>query len=324
MARKKKVKSTLPDEDSPFVEFDAAYLVKRLALFKGVLLRRAIRKDCASYHFTATPEGKVTVAVTNLNEGLLLNLDVLKCTGVGTVMVDAFALNALLGGVRRAAVPAAPGRPGPDPRRLHPDQDGPARLRPRQGAQGDGTAVPDHTRAGSCGAVPWPRPWTWSRSPATPKSTRYALSGVALVFPAEQGGMLELVTTDGRRLSRYRIPVKPHGQDPARLARPGEWPGRRACPSSPTGRSGWRRSWPGWRATRSVAFCVMPAEPEDLTKEKFAPGRIQVVTRDAVLTASGPEGRFPRYQDVGLEQRAHGGRHARTMPAAWASSWPVP
>src|SRR6201999_3414114 len=48
----------------------------------------------------------------------------------------------------------------------------------------------------------------------------------------------------------------------------------------------------------AVGLAVIPAGFEDLKKETYGPGTIQVVTRDAVLTAKIAEGRFPRYREV--------------------------
>ncbi len=296
MARKKNVKPTIPPAESPFLEFDAAYLVKRLALFKGVLLRRAIRKDCASYHFTATPEGKVTVAVTNLNEGLLLKVDVLRATGIGTVMVDALALNALLGAFA-------------EPRfRLHLDD--PVQI--HAGFLQTKMVVPGYdpekelkvTAPPSLTTTGWiVRGSALALALATvepfrdTKNTRYALDGVALVFPEQEGAQLELVSTDGRRLSRYKIPVKAHGEGPARLVHPANSKNQ-GLPILPDRAIAVAQKLARIAGETSVALCVIPGQPKDLEKNEYEPGSVQVVTKDAVLTAACPDGRFPLYQEV--------------------------
>jgi hypothetical protein len=297
MARKKKIKSTLPPQESPYIEFDAAYLVKRLALFKGVLLKRAVRKDCASYVFTATPDGKVKVGVINLQEGLLLNLDVLACTGVGQVMIDAAALNALLwafaeprfrlhlgndwGQIHAGYIRTKAVVPGFDPEKE-------LKATAAPSLTSTGWIVRGSSLATALGVLDKSR---------DPTSTRYALGSIALVFPEDGGEHVEMISTDGRRLCRYKILVKPLGTDPDRLVRPGQT-GDAGLPLLPDRAIAVAKKLAALADENGVALCVVPGTATDLKKEKFTPGMLQVVTRDAVLTASQPEGRFPRYQDI--------------------------
>jgi hypothetical protein len=48
----------------------------------------------------------------------------------------------------------------------------------------------------------------------------------------------------------------------------------------------------------AVAIGIVPGDPIDLEKNTWDRGDIQVVTRDAVLTAKVPEGRFPDFREV--------------------------
>jgi hypothetical protein len=52
----------------------------------------------------------------------------------------------------------------------------------------------------------------------------------------------------------------------------------------------------GAAGNTSVGLSVLPGDPIDLEKNTFKPGRIQAVTREAVLTAKVPEGRHPHWQ----------------------------
>jgi hypothetical protein len=68
-----------------------------VSLLKTVLVRRASRKDLATVHFDVKPDGKATIAATDMENSLQLKLTALHATGVGRVMIDAHALDAMLG-----------------------------------------------------------------------------------------------------------------------------------------------------------------------------------------------------------------------------------
>src|ERR1700738_4888602 len=97
MAKKKPRTLTPDDPRGSYVEFDAAHLRDRLALFKHIVVKRAHRKDLASYHFTVKPDGSAIVAGTHLENRLQVKLEIVRRYGYGTVMIDTHALNAMIG-----------------------------------------------------------------------------------------------------------------------------------------------------------------------------------------------------------------------------------
>jgi DNA polymerase-3 subunit beta len=296
MARKKKFKTPIAPMDSPFIEFDHGYLLKRLALFKPILYKRARRKDCASYHFMALPDGKVKVAATRLTVSLLLNLETLRVTGTGTIMIDALALNSLLVGYS-------------EPRfRLHLDD--PVQI--HAGYIQTKLVVPGYDPAkelktavpGSLATSGWIvrgrdfatalRTVNGSRDPS---ATRYALGGVALRLPADEGSPVELIASDGRRLTRYRIAARSHGQEPERTIAPPSASSEQ-LPLLADVAVGLAQKLGTLADDESVGISVLRGPALNLEQTKFGQARIQIVTKDSVLTSDVPEGRFPRYQDV--------------------------
>ena len=77
MARKRRKTVQPYNPENAHVRFGAQHLRERLALFKGLMLRRAIRKDCSAYHFEVRPDGTAFVSATDLENRMRVNLDVL-------------------------------------------------------------------------------------------------------------------------------------------------------------------------------------------------------------------------------------------------------
>ena len=297
MARQKKSANS-PSKENPhggYVEFALEHLRDRLALFKGIIPRRAIRKDCACYHFEVKEGGAATVAGTDLENRLLLTLEVLWHTGVGTVMVEAHALDAMIGSYAEPRL------------RLHLDHPTKVRVEGLQSKLvlpgADPAKESKATVEGCLTADGWMTRGSdlataleRTRFATDPASTRYALSGVALVFPEESDGPVEFVATDGRRLAIYRIAVRRHG-DPPRVWRP------RAAQNLYLPILAGKAIPTAIKLARlvgdqAIGLAVIPGTPKDLEAKAFDPGLVQVVTRDAVLTARVPDGRFPRFRDV--------------------------
>jgi DNA polymerase III sliding clamp (beta) subunit (PCNA family) len=276
------------------------HLTDRLALLKTVLVRRAHRKDLSTVHVEVKPDGSATIAATDMEIGLQLRLDVLRFTGVGRVMIDAHALDAMLGGY-------------PEPRvRIHLDDTTQIRV---EGTQAKFTlpgADPAKelklTAPGSLTSSGWMvradqlvsaiLRTRFAVDDGT--STRYALAGLAMFFPPEGQEFLEIVATDGRRLSLVRLPVRAHGKEPARLWKPVP---KNADPNVGVPVVVNKAVNTLLRIAReagnsSLGLSVIPGEPIDLEKGTFKDGRIQAVTRDAVLTAKMPEGRYPNWRSV--------------------------
>jgi DNA polymerase III sliding clamp (beta) subunit (PCNA family) len=302
MARKKKSHDIVPvGPHGGFVEFGADHLRDRLVLFKHIIVKRAVRKDLASYHFTVKPDGSASVAATDLENRLQVTLKVLNRFGSGTIMVDAHALNALIAGYVEPRV------------RLHLDDAKEIRV---EGLQTKLT-LPGYdpqkelktTAEGSLTSSGWMVRGDYLATAiektrfatAADASTRYALSGVALFLPESDRELMEFVATDGRRLSLYRIPVRPHGDKPARVWRPEKVGavdptvfvpilGNKVIPLA--------LKLAREAGTDPVGIAVIPGAAKDLAKDEYHPGSIQVVTRHAVLTAKIPDGRFPKYRDV--------------------------
>jgi DNA polymerase III sliding clamp (beta) subunit (PCNA family) len=287
-----------PSKDNPhggYVEFGTEHLRDRLALFKGIIPRRAIRKDCACYHFDVHPNGSATVAGTDLENRLLLTLEVLSHTGVGTVMVEAHALDAMIGSYAEPRL------------RLHLDHPTKVRVEGLQSKLilpgADPAKEAKATVEGCLTAAGWmirgsdlATALERTRFATDPASTRYAFSGVALVFPETGEAPMEMVATDGRRLAVCRVAVRRHG-DPPRVWRPEAAQNvylpilaGKAIPAA--------LKLARLVGDQAIGLAVIPGTPKDLEATVFDPGLVQVVTRDAVLTARVPDGRFPRFRDV--------------------------
>lgn len=295
---RRSVGSSEPGSWGAHAEFGVEYLRERLALLKGVIPRRAWTKDAACYRIAVHADGTATVAATGLEVRMVLKRTVLNWVGSGTVMIESHALDALLG-----AYPA--------PRIRLTLDDAQAEVT----ASGDGVTLvlpaADPAKElksvveGSLTTSGWTvwgsdlaRALERTRFATDPSSTRYALGGVALEFP-EDGDRLALVATDGKRLARATIPVKPLGQparrwQPATEAEPSRDLPILACKAIPVALKLARLA--GDEGV--VALAVIPGDPIDLAKQDYKPGLIQVVTKDAVLTAALPEGKFPRYRDA--------------------------
>jgi DNA polymerase III sliding clamp (beta) subunit (PCNA family) len=302
MARKKKSKDAIPDSPhGSYVEFGADHLRDRLALFKHIVVKRASRKDLASYHFTVRPDGSAIVAGTDLENRLQVKLEIVRRYGQGTVMIDTHALNAMIGSYVEPRV------------RLHLDD--PKKV--QVGGLNTKLILPGYdpqkelkaTAEGSLTRSGWLIRGDYLATAIektrfavqADESTRYALSGIAMSFPEAGEESMEFVATDGRRLSKYRIPVKPFGTDPARVWRPDKTGGVDPLVFLPLiGNKVVPLALKLAReaGTGAVGIAVIPGEVKNLERDEFHPGSIQVVTRDAVLTAKIAEGRFPRFRDV--------------------------
>src|SRR4051812_1107766 len=97
MARKKTKAASSGYQFGQYVEFGADHLRERLALFKPILVKRASRSDLQSYQFTVRQDGSAVVAARDVKNRLQLKLEVLQRSGWGTIMIDHYALDALLG-----------------------------------------------------------------------------------------------------------------------------------------------------------------------------------------------------------------------------------
>jgi DNA polymerase III sliding clamp (beta) subunit (PCNA family) len=299
---KKKSKTMIPDDPrGSYVEFGADHLRDRLALFKHIIVRRAHRKDLASYHFTVRPDGSAVVAATDLENRLQVKLEILQRFGSGTIMIDAHALNALIGSYVEPRV------------RLHLDDPKEIRV---EGLQTKLT-LPGYdpqkelkaTAEGSLTTSGWLVRGDYLATAiektrcatACDESTRYALSGIAISLPEPGGELAEFVATDGRRLSLYRVPVKPFGANPARVWRPektGAVEPTAYLPILENKVVPLALKLAREAGTGPVGIAVIPGEVKNLERDEFHHGLVQVVTRDAVLTAKIPEGRFPKYREV--------------------------
>jgi DNA polymerase III sliding clamp (beta) subunit (PCNA family) len=284
-----------------YFEVNARHLRDRLALFKPLLLKRADRKDLMSYHFTVRRDGSAIVAGRDLEHGLELKLKVLRRVGWGTVMIEAQALDAMLGSypeetiriglVDKKKVGAKGVRidlelPGYDPEKeLKLTAEG---CLARSGWLFQGRQLAMALRRTRFAAD-------------KTNSTRYAIAAIAINLPDAGREKAELVGTDGRKLSRVRIAASPFGVDPARAWRPSDpkavaptvyWP---LLPSKvvPVALKLAEEA-----DSDAIGISVLPGAVKDLVKQTFGPGRVQVVTRDAVLTAEIPAGRFPPYEEV--------------------------
>src|SRR4051812_33116891 len=106
MARKKK-NANSPSKHDPlggYIEVRKDVLTDALALLKTVLVKRTTRKDLASVHFEVKLDGQATVAGTDMENSLQLKLLLVRSTGIGKVMIDSHALDAMLGGYPEATV----------------------------------------------------------------------------------------------------------------------------------------------------------------------------------------------------------------------------
>ena len=297
---KHKKKPSLTD-DNPrggHIEFSVEELTRALALLKGVMLRRAIRKDLASYHFSAAPGGVVTISASDEKTGLQLRVPAMSVTGTGTVMIDAQALNALLGSYREPRV------------RIHLDE---AQTEVRvEGLQAK-LKLPAYDPAKEMRSVVpscivrsgWffdadalDQAIALTKGFADEDATRYALGGLLFGFPEDPADPTEIVSCDGRRLSRVRLRAEA-ANNPARLTRPGHeerWTlGMPVVPLKAI-----QLTWKLCKLAHGqrVGIAIIPGEPKDLERDKYHPGKIQIVTRDAVLTTEPEPGRFPHYRDV--------------------------
>ena len=296
MARKRKKPVQPFNPENAHVRFGAQHLRERLVLFKGLMLRRAIRKDCSAYHFEVRPDGSAFVSATDLENRMRVNLDVLHRLGHGRLMLDARALDTMLGAYVAPTIEfaldtkedvLATGHlvkltlPGHDPaKECKVEVEGPL--------SDSGWFVPGDALADALEKT---------RFAMDPSSSRYALGNILLEFPEEGSDLLTLVSTDGRRLCRTRIPVKRHGDSPVRFWRPpSETKGGLPLLNHkvvPIVLKLARAAGP-----RHVAFAVIPGRPTDLEKNVWEDGLIQFLTREAVLTSKIADMRFPRYQDV--------------------------
>jgi DNA polymerase-3 subunit beta len=299
MARRQKDKSVTPDNPhGDHVEFGADQLREALALLKPVLYRRATRHDCNSYHLTAEQGGTVTIAATDLRVRMQIRLTPIAATGMGTIMIDAHALGAMLdsyheprvrihlGGtseIRLEGLRSKLWLPGHDPaRELKAPVEG---CLVKSGWFFEGLALAEATRR--------------TKFAIDEESTRYALGGLLLRFPGE-GDVAEIVGCDGRRLARVGIGVARLGS-PGRLTRPQSEPASQPTEGMPV--LPIKAALIAERLARRaghdrIGIGVIPGRPIDLAAKTYEPGLIQVVTRDVVLTAVPVEGRFPTYTEV--------------------------
>jgi DNA polymerase-3 subunit beta len=301
MARKKNVKS--PSKDNPlggYVELGRDHLNACMEMLKTVLVRRAIRKDAATVHIDVKPNGSATIAATDTENSLQLKLNVLSVTGSGRVMIESHALDAMLGAyheprvrihlddpkeIRVEGLKTKLKLPGADPAKEW-----------KNTAPGSLTANGFIVRADALVSAIMRTKFATDQD----GSTRYTLGGLALHFPEGEAGYLEIVGTDGRRLSVVRLPVRAFGVKPDRFTKPrkeGSLPNK-GVPVLPNKSIKTLVKIAREAGESSLGLAVIPGDPIDLEKEKFKPGQIQAVTRTAVLTAQCPEGRYPNWREV--------------------------
>lgn len=307
MARKKNPNSpTQGDPLGGYFEVRREVLAECLALLKTVLVKRASRKDLASVHFEVKPDGRATVAGTDMEIGLQLKLPLVRQTGVGRVMIDSHALDAVLGAYHEMNV------------RVHLDDPKVVRV--------EGTAVKlklpgydpgkemKRTAPGSLTPAGWiVRADVLESAVRRTRfaadldgGTRYALGGLALHFPMDPAGTwMGVVGCDGRRLSVVRVPVRAYGRDPARTWKPVREgaPPNEGVPVVPNKAVTALLRVAKAAGDTSLGLAVIPGDPIDLEKNTFKPGRVQAVTHDAVLTAQLPEGRYPNWREVFPSER---------------------
>lgn len=299
MSKRKKDRTASHDNpDGDHIEFSAEVLADAVALLKLVVLKRAIRKDYASFHFTASAGGVVTISATDERIKLQLRVEAMRVVGVGTVMIDAHALTTLLGSYKepRVRIHLADARSevrfeGLQAKLRLPAYDPLKELKsPVPGCLArSGWFFQARDLTGAIGRV---KPFV------DEAATRYALSGAFLTFP-EGDGPAELVTTDGRRLARALVPVVALG-DPERRCHPAKGPEdyTGGVPILPIKALLMTERLARRHGDERVGIAVIPGAPIDLERNTYHPGQIQIVTRDAVLTTLSVEGRFPDYRAV--------------------------
>src|SRR3954466_8756239 len=189
MARKKKLQEG--PYGGAYAEFAADHLRDRLALFKHIVVKRATRKDLASYHFTVKPDGSAIVAATDLENRLQVKLEILQRYGYGTVMIDTHALNALIGSYVEPRVrihlddPRKVQVEGLQTKLVLPGYDPAKELK--------ATAEGSLTRSGWMVRGDYLATAIEKTRFAVEKnnSTRYALAGIAISFPESGDGVAE-------------------------------------------------------------------------------------------------------------------------------------
>lgn len=298
--KKKKQPGFTPPVEGALIEFAAPTLVDALGLLRTLMLRRAARKDLASYHFAAGPAGMVTISAMGQDVAMQLRVEALRVVGTGTVMIDSLALNALMGSYKEPRVT------------IHlDDADSVVLLAGRQAK----LKVPAYDPAKELKApVPSclsPSGWVFEASallrairmtrPFTDAAaTRYALSGLLFRFPeVEEEGLVAIVATDGRRLARALVPARATN-GPHRLFKP---TGERktytdGVPVIPDVALAMAEKLAKRAGSGAMAIAVLPGTPIDLEHNQWRNGKVQIVTREACLTADLVEGKFPLYEDV--------------------------
>ena len=295
--KKKKSASFVGHPDGGFIEFGVETLAAALALLKPILLHRATRKDLRSYHFTAWPDGRVTISARDERSRLQLRVDCLQRSGTGTVMIDAHALNAMMNSYGEPRV------------RIHLDDakdevrfEGLAVKCKLPAFDPDlelKTPVPGCTeRSGwSIEARDLVEAINMTKGFVDEDSQRYALGGLCLLLPEGDEGPAELVSCDGRRLARVRVHVTAIN-GPKRHTRPRSGEDRfwsLGLPVIPIKAVLMARRIAQRSENGRMALAVIPGELKDIAREEYEPGQVQIVTPEAVLTADCESGRFPNY-----------------------------
>lgn len=298
--KKKKPGASAYGRDGSFIEFAADELADLIMLLKPLLLHRAIRKDLRSYHFRVEDGGFVTISASDEHVRLQLRTQPMLVQGQGAVMIDAHALQAMLNVygeprvrihlddaeefVRFEGLSTKVQLPAYDPKT--------ELLKP----------VPGCTeRSGWMFSAPtFVEAIEMTKGFVDEESQRYALGGLCFVLPGEAEGPCDIVSTDGRRLARYRAHASAFG-DAERFTRPREDADRfwsQGLPVIPVKALIAARKLAKRAGNDRIALAIIPGDCLDLEKKEYTPGSVQIVTKEAVLTAGCEAGRFPRYVDV--------------------------
>ena len=299
MASRKKKKPTPYAGDGSFIEFGVDALKDLIALLKPIMLLRATRKDLRSYHFKTDGEF-VTISASDERVRLQVRHRPIRVSGSGQVMIDNHALQAMLGAFGEPRV------------RIHLDD-------AEETVRFEGLAtkvqllaydpkselakpVPGCTeRSGWMFHGPeFVRAIEMTKGFVDEDSQRYALGGLLFYFPTEAEGPCEIVSCDGRRLSRCWVQATAFN-DPARFTRPRGDDDRQwslGLPVVPIKAVMAARRIVKRVGSERIAMAIIPGMCMDLEKQEYAPGQVQIVTKEAVLTADCEPGRFPRYKDA--------------------------
>ena len=301
MARKKKKDPTATpgNPHGSHIEFGADQLRDALSLLRPVMYRRAIRKDYASYHIAAQPGAeKVTISVVGQFARLQVALTPMALVGTGTVMIDAHATNMLLDAWPEPRIRVHLGMAKPGEVELSWFQSKVTVNAFDPSKELKETAEPSLARSGFfIEARELVRVIQRSKFAVDEDSTRYALGG--LFFDMTEPGRFTIVATDGRRLVKMMIPVTAHGEPVTHATPPREFKGYTdGVPVVPIRAMNIVEKLARREGVSRVGFSILPGDPIDLEKEKFAPARLQFVTPEAVVTCKVVEGRFPLYKDV--------------------------